>query len=118
MGTLVFSHEDFRRHVTPPGHPEQVARMDAVLKGLRPLPVNWREAPLASEDEVEPPKEEPESSKPQIPPRTKSMVPSAKAKGKETTKARQKERSSLSSASGSSSCSCSSRSEGQTGRPS
>ncbi|MBU9697957.1 histone deacetylase family protein [Rhodobacteraceae bacterium HSP-20] len=52
MGTLVFSHEDFRRHVTPPGHPEQVARMDAVLQGLRPLPVDWREAPLASEDEV------------------------------------------------------------------
>lgn len=52
MGTLVFSHEDFARHVTPPGHPEQVARLMAVRRGLEPLPVQWRAPPLADDAEV------------------------------------------------------------------
>ncbi|MBC2834957.1 histone deacetylase family protein [Gemmobacter straminiformis] len=38
--------------MTPPGHPEQVARLGAVERGLAGLAVERREAPLAEESEV------------------------------------------------------------------
>lgn len=50
--TLVFTHPSAKEHVTPPGHPEQVARMDAVLDGLEGARVDWREAPLASDTDI------------------------------------------------------------------
>ena len=50
--TLVFSHPDCRGHVTPAGHPERVARLDAVERGLAGLAVARAEAPLATEAEV------------------------------------------------------------------
>ena len=44
---LVFSHQDFAGHVTPPGHPERVERLAAVERGLAGISVERREAPLA-----------------------------------------------------------------------
>jgi acetoin utilization deacetylase AcuC-like enzyme len=35
MATILFSHDDCDGHVTPPGHPEQVARRAAVLAALK-----------------------------------------------------------------------------------
>lgn len=52
MTTAVFSHDDFRRHVTPPGHPEQVARFDAVQAGLTGLDVLRLDAPLADDADI------------------------------------------------------------------
>ena len=47
--TLLFSHPDALRHRTPPGHPEQVARIAAVETALAPLTLDRRESPLADE---------------------------------------------------------------------
>jgi len=52
MVTRVYHHPDFAGHVTPPGHPEQVARLAAVEHGLSDLPVERHEAPIAADDEV------------------------------------------------------------------
>lgn len=49
---LVFTHEAFRGHVTPPGHPERVERLAAVERGLAGLPVERRECPMGDEAEV------------------------------------------------------------------
>ena len=43
---LVLTHSDCLSHVTPPGHPEQVARLEAVERELRGLPVDQRDAPM------------------------------------------------------------------------
>ena len=50
--TLVFGHQGFAGHVTPPGHPERTERLRAVEVGLAGLPITRREAPLADMDEV------------------------------------------------------------------
>ncbi|NBZ86873.1 histone deacetylase family protein [Stagnihabitans tardus] len=47
--TLLFTHPDASRHRTPPGHPEQVARVAAVETALAPLGLTRRESPLAEE---------------------------------------------------------------------
>lgn len=52
MGTHVFGHDDFAGHVTPPGHPEQVARLDAVNRALAAIPVERHEAPVADDGEI------------------------------------------------------------------
>jgi acetoin utilization deacetylase AcuC-like enzyme len=52
MSTAWFSHDACHRHVTPPGHPEQVARLEAVAAGLEPLGLLRRPAPLAPVSEV------------------------------------------------------------------
>ena len=49
---LVFGHEGFAGHVTPPGHPERVERLAAVEQGLAGIAVEWRSAPLAEQAEV------------------------------------------------------------------
>lgn len=49
---LVFSHEAFRGHVTPPGHPERVERLAAVAQGLQGIPAERRDCPLGAEAEV------------------------------------------------------------------
>ncbi|MBP9049036.1 MAG: histone deacetylase family protein, partial [Tabrizicola sp.] len=49
---LVFTHEAFHGHVTPPGHPERVERLAAVERGLAGLAVERRECPFADEAEV------------------------------------------------------------------
>ncbi|MFN4154469.1 MAG: histone deacetylase family protein [Paracoccaceae bacterium] len=43
---LVLTHGDCLSHVTPPGHPEQVARLESVERGLAGLPIDRREAPM------------------------------------------------------------------------
>ena len=49
---LVFTHEAFAGHVTPPGHPERMARLGAVERGLAGLAVERRECPFGEEAEV------------------------------------------------------------------
>lgn len=52
MATALITHKSGYDHVTPPGHPEQVARLDAVLgaiEGLELVPVS---APMAAEDDI------------------------------------------------------------------
>lgn len=49
---LLFTHEAFRGHVTPPGHPERVERLGAVERGLAEIAVERRECPVGDEAEV------------------------------------------------------------------
>ncbi|MES2665779.1 MAG: histone deacetylase family protein [Pseudomonadota bacterium] len=49
---LLFSHVETAGHVTPPGHPEQVARFQAVMDGLAGFDLDRREAPLGNEADV------------------------------------------------------------------
>ena len=50
--TLLFTHPSGFDHVTPPGHPEQVARLEAVLSALEGADVDWREASMAEDSEI------------------------------------------------------------------
>ena len=52
MTVILYSHDSARRHVTPDGHPEQVARHDAVMAALEGLALDRREAPVAEDAEV------------------------------------------------------------------
>ena len=49
---LLFTHEAFCGHVTPPGHPERVERLAAVAKGLEGLAVHRRDCPMGEEADV------------------------------------------------------------------
>lgn len=51
--TLIYWHDAALGHVTPPGHPERVARAEAVHGAMRGLDgLAWREAPVADRAEV------------------------------------------------------------------
>lgn len=52
MSTVLISHLDCLNHQTPSGHPEQVARMRAVLDALEGLPVEHQSAPLAMQEDL------------------------------------------------------------------
>ncbi|MEM9786594.1 MAG: histone deacetylase family protein, partial [Pseudomonadota bacterium] len=52
MTTVLITHDDCYDHVTPPGHPEQVARLDAVLGALDDIDLKRVKAPLAAEDDL------------------------------------------------------------------
>ena len=52
MGTLVFTHQDFAGHVTPPGHPEQVARLAAVARAIATVELTPLDAPLGDVADV------------------------------------------------------------------
>ncbi len=52
MTTALITHPDCYDHVTPPGHPEQVARLDAVLGGLEAMDLLRVKAPLGAEDDI------------------------------------------------------------------
>lgn len=52
MTTALITHKAGYDHVTPPGHPEQVARLDAVLGALDGLDLVSVTAPLAAEDDL------------------------------------------------------------------
>ena len=52
MKTALISHADCLDHVTPAGHPEQVARLEHVLHALAPLDLNRVTAPLAADDDL------------------------------------------------------------------
>jgi len=49
MTTAVISHPACLEHVTPQGHPEQVARIEYVTRALAPLDVYREDAPLVDE---------------------------------------------------------------------
>jgi acetoin utilization deacetylase AcuC-like enzyme len=55
MATALFTHPDFERHVTPEGHPERVARIQAIAAALS-VPefdaLDRRESPLADRAEL------------------------------------------------------------------
>ena len=53
--TILYTHESALRHVTPPGHPEQVARIEAILHTLdddRFAALERREAPMGERAQV------------------------------------------------------------------
>jgi acetoin utilization deacetylase AcuC-like enzyme len=52
MTTALITHAECLNHVTPPGHPEQVARLDAVLGALTGMDLLRVSAPLAAEDDL------------------------------------------------------------------
>ena len=52
MTCVVYSHPECRGHVTPPGHPERVERLQAVERGLAGMAVDRRECPPGDEAEV------------------------------------------------------------------
>ena len=52
MSTILMTHTACFDHVTPPGHPEQVARLDAVLGALKGLGLREMTAPMAAEDDI------------------------------------------------------------------
>ncbi|MEI4233155.1 histone deacetylase family protein [Roseovarius sp. D22-M7] len=52
MTTALITHEDCLAHVTPPGHPEQVARLERVLAALEGKDLARVSAPLAAEDDL------------------------------------------------------------------
>ena len=55
MTTALFEHADFARHVTPPGHPERVARIEAVTAALADpafAALDRREAPMATRGDL------------------------------------------------------------------
>lgn len=52
MKTAMISHDACLDHVTPPGHPEQVARLDAVNAALADFDLYRVTAPMAAEDDL------------------------------------------------------------------
>ncbi|SEP99301.1 histone deacetylase family protein [Thalassovita taeanensis] len=55
MATALYSHDDCLAHVTPPGHPEQVARLEHIataLAGPAFDALDRRQAPLAGDDPI------------------------------------------------------------------
>ncbi len=52
MTTLVLTHTDFAGHVTPPGHPEQVARLASVARAIATVGLTPVDAPLGDVAEV------------------------------------------------------------------
>ncbi|KJZ21200.1 histone deacetylase family protein [Loktanella sp. S4079] len=52
MVTALITHDDCYDHVTPPGHPEQVARLDAVLGALTEMDLRRVKAPMVAEDDL------------------------------------------------------------------
>ena len=52
MTTALITHDDCLSHETPPGHPEQIARLRRVLTALDGKDVTRVTAPLAAEDDL------------------------------------------------------------------
>src|SRR6056297_1715582 len=52
MTTALITHDDCLAHEMPPGHPEQVARLERVLAALEGKNVTRVSAPLAAEDDL------------------------------------------------------------------
>ncbi|TNF22709.1 MAG: histone deacetylase family protein [Rhodobacteraceae bacterium] len=52
MATLVLTHDAGLNHVTPEGHPEQVARLEYVLHALRAADIAVETAPLGTREDV------------------------------------------------------------------
>jgi acetoin utilization deacetylase AcuC-like enzyme len=52
LATALITHAAFLEHVTPEGHPEQVARLEHVLHALEGLDLKRVAAPMAAEDDL------------------------------------------------------------------
>ncbi len=52
MTTALITHDDFLNHVTPPGHPERVARLEHLLPALKGKALMTAEAPECSDDDI------------------------------------------------------------------
>ena len=52
MKTALITHKECLNHITPPGHPEQVARLERILEALAPLELNRVNAPMAADDDL------------------------------------------------------------------
>ena len=52
MKTALITHKECLNHITPPGHPEQVARLERILEALAPLELNRVNAPIAADDDL------------------------------------------------------------------
>ncbi len=55
MTTALYMHDDGLNHVTPPGHPERVARLEAIARALSApgfAALDRREAPLAAREDL------------------------------------------------------------------
>ncbi|MEM6577655.1 MAG: histone deacetylase family protein [Pseudomonadota bacterium] len=53
MKTALFTHDAGLRHVTPPGHPEQVARLEHILPALEGKDLRREDAPEAQDADIE-----------------------------------------------------------------
>jgi len=52
MTTALFTHESALRHITPSGHPEQVARLEHLLPALEGKDLRREEAPEATDEDL------------------------------------------------------------------
>lgn len=52
MTTALYMHEECLGHVTPRGHPEQVARLQAVSQALDGMDLDRRAAPLGTDEQI------------------------------------------------------------------
>ncbi|MEO0358425.1 MAG: histone deacetylase family protein [Pseudomonadota bacterium] len=52
MTTTLITHPACLEHVTPPGHPEQVARLEYILAALEPLDLARTTAPMVADDDL------------------------------------------------------------------
>jgi acetoin utilization deacetylase AcuC-like enzyme len=52
MTTALYMHDDCLDHITPPGHPEQVARLEAISSALAPLQLARHQAPLCEDRDI------------------------------------------------------------------
>ena len=50
--SVLLTHEERLQHVTPPGHPEQVARLEYILEALKDINLSRVSAPMAAEDDI------------------------------------------------------------------
>ena len=50
--TALVTHEECLQHLTPPGHPEQVARLEYILESLKELNLLRVSAPMAADDDI------------------------------------------------------------------
>ena len=52
MKTGLITHQDCLNHKTPPGHPEQIARIEYILEALQSVDLLRIDAPLASQNDL------------------------------------------------------------------
>ena len=52
MPTALITHDDCLKHITPPGHPEQVARLECIINALKSVDLMRVEAKLATKEEI------------------------------------------------------------------
>ena len=50
--TALVTHEECLQHLTPPGHPEQVARLEYILEALKEINLLRVSAPMAADDDI------------------------------------------------------------------